>query len=168
MKGMKKMQWLKEENDTLISPPHNDPETGTMNCHLNEQWLVSHGFRQWTDEEIEAWQEAHQPPKPPVSLEQLTELTYRAKAAVAYGGLTFIKNGVSYHFDTDADSITMCNGQIIAMASQPDDFIVNWKVYIDDHPTLLAMTKAEFLAVYGFGMQMINAAFGVEGTLNGA
>lgn len=158
----------KIENDQLIPAPVNyvTPDGKTIcNFNLSVELMNQYGFTM-TEEEAEEWRKAHPEPKPPVTLEELTELTYKAKAEVAYGGLTFIKDGTSYQFDTDMDSITMCNSQVLLMAAQPDDFQFGWKVYINNHPTLFTITKAEFIKVYGFGNIMINTAFGTEGSLN--
>ena len=158
----------KIENDELIPAPVNyvTPDGKTIcNFNLSVELMNQYGFTM-TEEEAEEWRKDHPEPKPPVTLDQLTELTYQAKAAVAYGGLTFVKDGVSYQFDTDVDSITMCNAQVLLMINQLDDYQIGWKVYVNDHPTLLPMTKAEFIKVYGFGNLMVNSAFVTEGTLN--
>ena len=47
------MKWLKLENNDLVSPPTFDAETGMSNCHINENWLISHRYTQWTDEQID-------------------------------------------------------------------------------------------------------------------
>ena len=161
--------WYKVIDEKLIPPPVNfiTPEGATIcNFNLSPALMTKYGWSDWTPEEEAQWREEHPEPKPPVTLEELTELTYKAKAEVSYGGLTFIKDGTSYQFDTDVDSITMCNSQVLLMASQPDDFQFGWKVYLNNHPTLFTMTKAEFIKVYGFGNIMINTAFGTEGALN--
>lgn len=47
------MKWLKLESNELTAPPTFDKETGISNCHVNTEWLISHGYTQWTDEQIE-------------------------------------------------------------------------------------------------------------------
>ena len=47
------MKWLKVENNKLVSPHTFDIDSGLVNCHLNESWMIKNGFRQWTEEEIE-------------------------------------------------------------------------------------------------------------------
>lgn len=101
-----------------------------------------------------------------VTAADLVEYLYKQKCAVAYGGVTIVKDGENYLFETTQDSITMCNSMALAMASQPDDFTINWKVWQGDIPAILTITKAEFNAVFAFGMTMINTAFAVEGELN--
>lgn len=103
---------------------------------------------------------------PPTTVADLTEFLYQEKCKVAYGGVLVIKGGAEYLFETNQDSITMCNSMALAMTSQPDDYTVNWKVWAADVPIMLTITKAEFNAIFAFGMLMINTAFGVEGALN--
>ena len=104
--------------------------------------------------------------KPQTTIADLTEFLYQQKCKVAYGGVTVVKGGAEYLFETNQDSITMCNSMALAMTSQPDDFTVNWKVWQDGSPVRLTISKAEFNAIFAFGMTMINTAFGVEGALN--
>ena len=60
--------WLKEQNDKLIPPPVNfrtaDGAT-VFNFDLDQDMLLRHGWRDWTSDEIAAWQEAHPAPEPP-------------------------------------------------------------------------------------------------------
>ena len=72
-------------------------------------------------------------------------MTYQIKSSVAYGGIILIKDGIDYIFDTDQNSITMCNSQIISMMEKEDFFSFEWKVYIDDKPIMLNITKKEFI-----------------------
>ena len=51
------MKWLKLENNKLTEPPTFDKETGISNCHVNTEWLISHGYMQWTDEQVEEFYE---------------------------------------------------------------------------------------------------------------
>lgn len=53
------MKWLKEENNQLISPPTYDKQTGTVNCHVNETWLLNHGYTQWSNEQEQNWYNIH-------------------------------------------------------------------------------------------------------------
>ena len=104
--------------------------------------------------------------KPKTTIADLTEFLYQEKCKVAYNGVTVIKDGAEYFFETNQDSITMCNSMALAMASQPDDYTITWKVWQGDKPVMLTITKAEFNAIFAFGMTMINTAFAVEGALN--
>jgi hypothetical protein len=97
---------------------------------------------------------------------ELSEFIYQEKCKVAYGGVTVKQDGNEYTFETTKDSITMCNSRVLAIATKPDDFIISWKVWQDDIPTVLNITKAEFLSIFAFGSEMIDAAFAVEGALN--
>ena len=162
---------LKEVDGKLVPPPSvytTEDGSTIFNMASSPELCDQYGWIDRSQEWIDQWNKEHPTPKPPVTLEQLVELTYRAKCEVAYGGITFIKDGVGYNFDTDHDSISMCNGQILAMQEQPADFPVNWKVYIDNYPSMMQMTKQEFIKVYGYGMLMINSAFTTEGQLNAA
>jgi len=98
--------------------------------------------------------------------EELAEFLYQLKRKTAYSSITIVKGTDEYIFETGQDSITMCNSQAIAFSVMPDESTVDWKVYKDGFPTTLTLTKAQFLQVFAFGMNMINAAFGVEGDLN--
>jgi len=60
----------------------------------------------------------------------------------------------------------MCNSQAIAFSVMPEGATVDWKVYQNGFPTTLTLTKAQFLQIFSFGMQMINNAFAVEGDFN--
>lgn len=55
------MKWLKLENDKLKSPPVYDKETGMSNCHVNTEWLISHGYTQWTEDQERDWYESKYP-----------------------------------------------------------------------------------------------------------
>lgn len=60
----------------------------------------------------------------------------------------------------------MCNSRALALSTQPDTTQITWKVWQDSTPTVLIISKAEFNAIFSFGMLMINTAFGIEGVLN--
>lgn len=97
---------------------------------------------------------------------ELSEFVYKEKCKAAYGGVTIKKDGNEYTFETTKDSIAMCNSRVFTIATKPDDFIITWKVWQGDIPTVLNITKAEFLSIFAFGSEMIDAAFAVEGVLN--
>lgn len=96
----------------------------------------------------------------------LSEFGYQEKCKVAYGGVTVKKDDNEYTFETTQDSITMCNSRAFAIVDKPDDFIITWKVWQGDIPTVINITKAEFLSIFAFGSNMIDEAFTIEGTLN--
>lgn len=60
----------------------------------------------------------------------------------------------------------MCNSMALALNTQPDTTQITWKVWKDNTPAMLIISKAEFNAIFSFGMLMINTAFGIEGVLN--
>ncbi len=62
--------WLQEQLDppALIPPPVNYRRAdGAVICnfHLNPEAMTAAGYHNWTDEEVEAWHEAHPAPPPP-------------------------------------------------------------------------------------------------------
>lgn len=103
---------------------------------------------------------------PAATYQDLTEFLYQEKCKVAYGGVTVVKNNQHYIFETTQDSITMCNSLALAIANQPDTYAINWKCWCDGMPVMLELNKAQFNAIFAFGIQMINEAFAVQGILN--
>lgn len=59
--------WLKEENGKLIPPPVNYRTASgwIMNFNRNPEAMTANGWRDWTEQEIEAWKQAHPQPEPP-------------------------------------------------------------------------------------------------------
>lgn len=162
------MQRYKEENNKLIPPPLNfETNDGKLiiNFNLNDELMDEYGYLERSDEWLRNWYNDHST-KSEVTLDELTEMTYQIKTSVAYSGITLVKYGINYLFDTDQDSITMCNSQIISMMSKDDNFSFEWKVYVNNNPTMLNITKQEFIKAYEYGMKMINQAFLLEGRLN--
>lgn len=102
----------------------------------------------------------------PYKTQDLIEYCYKQKCRIAYGGVHIIKNNQEYIFETTQDSITMCNSVLLGLMNQDDSYQVYWKVWQDDKPAMLALTKAQFQQVFSFGMRMINEAFAEEGTLD--
>ena len=105
-------------------------------------------------------------PGEPLTKEKLSELIYAEKRKIAYGGITLVKDGEAYLFDTDPTSISMCSAMLIQLNGKPNDTPVSWKVYRGETPVLLSLTKLEFERVFAAGMAMIDQAFAVEGRLN--
>lgn len=103
---------------------------------------------------------------PPATVQDLTEFLYQQKCKVAYGGVSVVKNGETYTFETTQDSITMCNSLSLAIATQSDDYVISWKCWSEGVPKMLELTKAQFNQIFAFGIQMINEAFAVQGILN--
>lgn len=97
---------------------------------------------------------------------ELIQFIYQEKCRIAYGGVKIIKNDKSYLFETSIDSATMCSCQLYALNEQNDDYIVYWKVWQNDEPQMLELTKPEFIKVFSFSRDVINTAFGVQGMLN--
>ena len=65
--------WLKEENNQLIPPPVNyrTPTGWIMNFYKNVEAMIRYGWRNWTQEEYDAWKEAH--PDPVIPRTQCTK-----------------------------------------------------------------------------------------------
>ena len=97
---------------------------------------------------------------------ELVQFIYQEKSRIAYGGVKIIKNGKSYLFETSMDSATMCSCQLYALNEQNNDYIIYWKVWQNDEPQMLELTKPEFIKVFSFSRDVINTAFGVQGMLN--
>ena len=57
------MPWIKVNNSNrLETPPIFDKNSGVVNCHLNEEWLINNGYENWSDEQILSWNNEHFPP----------------------------------------------------------------------------------------------------------
>ena len=104
-------------------------------------------------------------PEKKLTREALMELIYTEKCRVAYGGIQIEKDGERYFFATDQNSIAMCNAMLLSLNGKPSDTVFSWKVYRNQLPELLALTKTEFETVFTRGMEMIHAAFWLEGAL---
>lgn len=63
------MKWLKQENNTLITPPIYDEQTGTVNCQANTEWLIKHGYTLWNDEQEQNWYNKHFPSIEPIPID---------------------------------------------------------------------------------------------------
>ena len=59
--------WLKEIDNKLVPPPVNyiTGDLTILNFNLNEQAMLDNGWRDWTPEEIAAWEALHPVPEPP-------------------------------------------------------------------------------------------------------
>ena len=59
--------WLKEIDNKLVPPPVNYivGDLTILNFNLNEQAMLDNGWRDWTPEEIAAWEALHPVPEPP-------------------------------------------------------------------------------------------------------
>lgn len=72
-----------------------------------------------------------------------------------------VKDSQAFTFETTQDSITMCNSLSLAVSAQADDSVISWKCWQGDVPKMLELTKAQFNAIFAFGIVMINEAFAV-------
>ena len=104
-------------------------------------------------------------PEEALTKEKLAELVYAEKCKIAYGGITLVRSGEEYLFDTDPSSISMCNAMLIQLNGKPDETPLSWKVYCGNTPVLLSLTKPEFERVFAAGMRMVDQSFAVEGAL---
>lgn len=105
-------------------------------------------------------------PKKVATKAELSEFIYQEKCKVAYGGISVNIDGDLYIFETNHDSITMCNSRAYSLMNKPDDYIVSWKVYKNNIPVMINLTKVEFLSIFNFGSDMIDQAFVTENELN--
>lgn len=58
--------WYKEKDNQLWEPPTNffTEDGWIINFNKNPEAMTAHGWRDWTDAEIAAWQAAHPAPQP--------------------------------------------------------------------------------------------------------
>ena len=169
-------EYLIPAHSTLTEPP--ELREGYARVWTGTVWEYAEDHRGetvWQDHETsrdirelgpipEGW--TIERPDEPLTKEKLSELVYAEKCKVAYGGITLMRNGEAYLFNTDPTSISMCNAMLIQLTGKPDDTVVSWKVYCGDTPVLIQLTKQEFERVFSTGMTMIDRAFAVEGELN--
>jgi hypothetical protein len=88
---------------------------------------------------------------------------YQQKAKKAYGGILI--NG-AYLFETNETSQSMITASLIGLQNAPDDITLNWKVYKDNQPLVIPLTKIQLAQLFAFALNMINTAFGLEGVRN--
>ena len=169
-------EYLIPAHSTLTEPP--EIREGCARVWTGTVWTYAEDHRGetvWHDHETsreitalgpipEGW--TAERPEEPLTKEKLSDLVYAEKRKIAYGGITLVKDGEAYLFDTDPASISMCSAMLIQLNGKPDDTPVSWKVYRDDAPVLIQLTKQEFERVFAAGMTMIDQAFAVEGRLN--
>ena len=55
----------------------------------------------------------------------------------------------------------MCSCQLHALENYDDSYVVYWKVWQDNKPSVLPLSKPDFKRVFSFSRDMINTAFGV-------
>ena len=168
-------EYLIPAHSTLTEPP--EFREGYARVWTGTVWTYTEdhrGMTVWKDHDTsreitelgqipEGW--TTERPEEALTKEKLSELIYAEKCKVAYGGITLVRDGEEYLFDTDPSSISMCSAMLIQLAGKPDDTPVSWKVYHSDAPFLLSLTKLEFERVVAGGMRMIDQAFAVEGAL---
>lgn len=162
-------------NSTDVCPP--DVQTGYARVFKNGEWSHVLDFRgtiiydaegnESVVKELGAIPEGYTTEKPilasSIRVDVKTQL-YILKSKVAYRGITIVKDGQSYTFETDKDSISLSSASLLAMASLEDTTLIGWKVYQGDKALVISITKAELAKIFGFGMTMIRQAFGVEGS----
>ena len=94
---------------------------------------------------------------------RLVEDNYQQKAKKAYGGI-LINN--AYLFETNETSQSMITASLIGLQNAPDNTTLNWKVYKDNQPLVIPLTKVQLAQLFAFALNMINTAFGLEGVRN--
>ena len=117
-----------------------------------------------TTEALEAWgytQEEQAQGKQ----KELAEYNYQQKAKKAYGGI-LINN--TYLFETNEASQSMITASLIGLQNAPDETTLNWKVYKDNQPLVIPLTKVQLAQLFAFALNMINTSFGIEGLRNEA
>lgn len=131
-------------------------ETDTFLCALQEWEYVKDGeivdnTEEWRKEQAINTQKA------------LVEYNYEAKAKKAYGGI-IINN--TYLFETNETSQSMITASLIGLQSAPDETTLNWKMYINNQPIVVPLTKVQLAQLFAFALNMVNVSFGLEGTRN--
>jgi len=94
---------------------------------------------------------------------ELVEYNYEAKAKKAYGGILI---NDTYLFETNETSQSMITASLIGLQNAPDETTLNWKVYANNKPIVVPLTKVQLAQLFAFALNMINTAFGVEGVRN--
>lgn len=94
---------------------------------------------------------------------ELVEYNYEAKAKKAYGGILI---NDTYLFETNETSQSMITASLIGLQNAPDETTLNWKVYANNQPIVVPLTKEQLAQLFAFALNMINTAFGVEGVRN--
>lgn len=94
---------------------------------------------------------------------KLVEYNYKAKAKKAYGGILI---NDTYLFETNETSQSMITASLIGLQNAPDETTLNWKVYANNKPIVVPLTKVQLAKLFAFALNMINTAFGVEGVRN--
>lgn len=94
---------------------------------------------------------------------QLVEYNYNAKAKKAYGGI--IINDI-YLFETNETSQSMITASLIGLQSAPDETTLNWKMYANNQPIVVPLTKVQLAQLFAFALNMVNVSFGLEGVRN--
>lgn len=82
--------WLKEIDNKLVPPPVNYivGDLTILNFNLNEQAMLDNGWRDWTPEEIAAWEALHPVPEPPTPVvPYYTKSETDEQIAEAIGGI---------------------------------------------------------------------------------
>lgn len=94
---------------------------------------------------------------------ELVEYNYEAKAKKAYGGILI---NDTYLFETNETSQSMITASLIGLQSAPDETTLNWKVYKNNQPIVVPLTKVQLSQLFAFALNMINTSFGLEGVRN--
>ena len=94
---------------------------------------------------------------------ELVEYNYEAKAKKAYGGILI---NDTYLFETNETSQSMITASLIGLQSASDETTLNWKVYTNNQPTVVPLTKVQLSQLFAFALNMINTSFGLEGVRN--
>lgn len=94
---------------------------------------------------------------------RLVEDNYQQKAKKAYGGILI---NDTYLFETNETSRSMITASLIGLQNAPDETTLDWKVYKDNQPLVIPLTKVQLAQLFAFALNMINTAFGVEGVRN--
>lgn len=118
------------------------------------------------DAEVEEYvlnDEAYKEKQAQKTQKELVEYNYEAKAKKAYGGIII---NDTYLFETNETSQSMITASLIGLQSAPDETTLNWKMYANNQPVVVPLTKIQLAQLFAFALNMVNTSFGVEGIRN--
>lgn len=96
---------------------------------------------------------------------ELVEYNYEAKAKKAYGGILI---NDTYLFETNETSQSMITASLIGLQNAPDETTLNWKVYANNKPIVVPLTKVQLAQLFDFAFNMVTISFKIEGLRNEA
>lgn len=149
-------------------------ETGLCEVGLgtNIEFYISIGMKEYDVQQSDidnCWYLAEKCPmksdeqKAQKTQKKLVEYNYEQKAQKAYGGIIINE---TYLFETNETSQSMITASLIGLQDAPDETTLNWKMYKDNQPIVVPLTKIQLAQLFAFALNMVNVSFGLEGIRN--